>query len=152
MGYALGERVRIVGSGVRGWLDASHERSNWLKYIRSTATPHLINLRHILIGGEILYETIRDIAIGEELLLGLREPLQLQDILGENATEDRSDRETGGSTKQALKTVKFTSRLSMGDSHRITVAARARIRLRICRMQKEGQVSFEKAGVRDVKQ
>ncbi|KAF7382862.1 hypothetical protein HZH66_013264 [Vespula vulgaris] len=89
------EAVRIVGSGVRGWLDASHERSNWLKYIRSTATPHLINLRHILIGGEILYETIRDIAIGEELLLGLREPLQLQDILGENATEDRSDRETG---------------------------------------------------------
>ncbi|KAL2737750.1 histone-lysine N-methyltransferase PRDM16-like isoform X1 [Vespula squamosa] len=88
------EAVRIVGSGVRGWLDASHERSNWLKYIRSTATPHLINLRHILIGGEILYETIRDIAIGEELLLGLREPLQLQDILGENATEDRSDRET----------------------------------------------------------
>ncbi|KAF7383780.1 hypothetical protein HZH68_014537 [Vespula germanica] len=92
---SLVEFVRIVGSGVRGWLDASHERSNWLKYIRSTATPHLINLRHILIGGEILYETIRDIAIGEELLLGLREPLQLQDILGENATEDRSDRETG---------------------------------------------------------
>ncbi|XP_047366580.1 histone-lysine N-methyltransferase PRDM16-like isoform X4 [Vespa velutina] len=86
--------VRIVGSGVRGWLDASHDRSNWLKYIRSTATPHLINLRYILIGGEILYETIRDIAIGEELLLGLREPLQLQDILGENTTEDRSDRET----------------------------------------------------------
>ncbi|KAI4488336.1 hypothetical protein M0804_005184 [Polistes exclamans] len=88
-------QVRIVGSGSKGWLDASHESRNWLKYIRSTASPHLVNLKHILIGGEIIYETIRDIAIGEELFLGLREPLQLQDILGENIPEDRSDRETG---------------------------------------------------------
>lgn len=43
----------------------------------------------------MVYETIRDIATGEELLLGIREPLQLQDMLGENTTEDRSDRETG---------------------------------------------------------
>lgn len=43
----------------------------------------------------MVYEAVRDVAIGEELLLGLREPLQLQDMLGENTTEDRSDRETG---------------------------------------------------------
>lgn len=44
---------------------------------------------------QVVYEAIRDIAAGEELLLGLREPLQLQDMLGENTAEDRSDRETG---------------------------------------------------------
>ncbi|XP_043276256.1 transcription factor hamlet-like isoform X2 [Venturia canescens] len=86
--------VRIAGSGVRGWLDASHEAGNWLKFIRSTANPHAINIRHVLINGQVVYESIRDIAVGEELLLGLREPLQLQDMLGENTTEDRSDRET----------------------------------------------------------
>ncbi|XP_071568305.1 transcription factor hamlet isoform X3 [Temnothorax nylanderi] len=86
--------VRIAGSGVRGWLDASHEANNWLKYIRSTASSHAVNMRHVLIGGQMVYEAIRDIATGEELLLGLREPLQLQDMLGENTTEDRSDRET----------------------------------------------------------
>ncbi|XP_068969932.1 transcription factor hamlet-like isoform X5 [Bombus flavifrons] len=43
---------------------------------------------------EMVYEAVRDIAAGEELLLGVREPLQLQDMLGENTTEDRSDRET----------------------------------------------------------
>ncbi|XP_012214647.2 transcription factor hamlet isoform X3 [Linepithema humile] len=86
--------VRIAGSGVRGWLDASHETNNWLKYVRSTASPHAVNMRHVLIGGQMVYEAVRDIATGEELLLGLREPLQLQDMLGENTTEDRSDRET----------------------------------------------------------
>ncbi|CAL1674608.1 unnamed protein product [Lasius platythorax] len=86
--------ICIAGSGVRGWLDASHETSNWLKYIRSTASPHAVNMRHVLIGGQMVYETVRDIITGEELLLGLREPLQLQDMLGENTTEDRSDRET----------------------------------------------------------
>ncbi|XP_025154512.1 PR domain zinc finger protein 16 isoform X3 [Harpegnathos saltator] len=86
--------VRISGSGVRGWLDASHETNNWLKYIHSTTSPHAVNMRHVLIGGQMVYEAVRDIATGEELLLGLREPLQLQDMLGENTTEDRSDRET----------------------------------------------------------
>ncbi|XP_071878972.1 transcription factor hamlet isoform X6 [Bombus fervidus] len=43
---------------------------------------------------EMVYEAVRDITAGEELLLGVREPLQLQDMLGENTTEDRSDRET----------------------------------------------------------
>ncbi|XP_016912561.2 transcription factor hamlet-like isoform X2 [Apis cerana] len=86
--------VRTAGSGVRGWLDASHETNNWLKYVRSTSSPHAVNMRHVLIGGQMVYEAVRDIAAGEELLLGVREPLQLQDMLGENTTEDRSDRET----------------------------------------------------------
>ncbi|XP_020297228.1 PR domain zinc finger protein 16-like isoform X2 [Pseudomyrmex gracilis] len=86
--------VRIAGSGVRGWLDASHETNNWLKFVRSTTSPHAVNMRHVLIGGQMVYEAVRDIVMGEELLLGLREPLQLQDMLGENTTEDRSDRET----------------------------------------------------------
>lgn len=43
----------------------------------------------------MVYEAIRDINCGEELLMGFREPLQLQDMFGENTTEDRSDRETG---------------------------------------------------------
>ncbi|XP_033323188.1 transcription factor hamlet isoform X3 [Megalopta genalis] len=86
--------VRTAGSGVRGWLDASHETNNWLKYVCSTRSPHLVNMRHVLIGGQMVYEAVRDIAVGEELLLGVREPLQLQDMLGENTTEDRSDRET----------------------------------------------------------
>lgn len=47
------------------------------------------------------YETCKDVNIGEELLLGPREPLQLQDILGDSTTsDDRSDRETG--TNQTL--------------------------------------------------
>lgn len=44
---------------------------------------------------QVVYETVRDVSAGEELLLGLREPLQLPDLFGENTTEDRSDRETG---------------------------------------------------------
>ncbi|XP_054007090.1 histone-lysine N-methyltransferase PRDM16-like [Hylaeus anthracinus] len=86
--------IRTGGSGVRGWLDASHETNNWLKYVRSTNSPHDVNMRHVLIGGQMVYEAVRDITVGEELLLGVREPLQLQDMLGENTTEDRSDRET----------------------------------------------------------
>jgi len=46
-------QIRIAGSGVRGWLDASHETNNWLKYIRSTASSHAVNMRHVLIGGQV---------------------------------------------------------------------------------------------------
>lgn len=47
-------QICIAGSGVRGWLDASHETNNWLKYIRSTASPHAVNMRHVLIGGQVI--------------------------------------------------------------------------------------------------
>jgi hypothetical protein len=45
---------------------------------------------------QIFYETTAEVGAGEELLLGLREPLHL-DMFGEstNTSEDRSDRETG---------------------------------------------------------
>ncbi|KAK0081111.1 hypothetical protein PV326_007850 [Microctonus aethiopoides] len=85
----------VVRTGVRGWLDGSHDATNWLKYIRSTSIPHEVNMRHVLVGGQVVYETVRYIGEGEELLMGPREPLQLQDMLGENTTDDRTDRETG---------------------------------------------------------
>lgn len=47
-------QVRTAGSGVRGWLDASHETNNWLKYVRSTGSPHAVNMRHVLIGGQVM--------------------------------------------------------------------------------------------------
>lgn len=47
-------QVRTAGSGVRGWLDASHETNNWLKYVRSTSSPHTVNMRHVLIGGQVI--------------------------------------------------------------------------------------------------
>lgn len=43
----------------------------------------------------MVYEAVRDIRTSEELLMGLREPLQLQDMLEDNPSADRSDRETG---------------------------------------------------------
>jgi len=45
---------------------------------------------------QIFYETTAELGAGEELLLGPREPVQL-DMFGESTTasEDRSDRETG---------------------------------------------------------
>jgi hypothetical protein len=45
---------------------------------------------------QIFYETTAEVGPGEELVLGPREPLQL-DMFGESTTtsEDRSDRETG---------------------------------------------------------
>lgn len=46
-------QVRTSGTGVRGWLDASHETNNWLKYVRSTGNPHAVNMRHVLIGGQV---------------------------------------------------------------------------------------------------
>lgn len=51
-------QVRIAGSRVRGWLDASHEAGNWLKYVRSTTNPHAVNMRHVLINGQVMTELI----------------------------------------------------------------------------------------------
>lgn len=52
-------QIRIAGSGVTGWLDASHEASNWLKYVRSTSSPHAVNMRHVLIGGQVIFFSIK---------------------------------------------------------------------------------------------
>ncbi|XP_034939425.1 transcription factor hamlet-like isoform X2 [Chelonus insularis] len=96
--------VRASGNGVRGWLDASDEASNWLKYIRSTSKLHTINMRHVLIREQICYEALRDIAAKEELLIA-KVPIQLQDISDEHLTEDRIDREAGESASQHSETV-----------------------------------------------
>ena len=52
----------------------------------------------VVISQQIFYETTTELGAGEELLLGPREPVQL-DMFGESTTasEDRSDRETGES-------------------------------------------------------
>ncbi|XP_059052624.1 histone-lysine N-methyltransferase MECOM-like isoform X2 [Achroia grisella] len=68
-------------NGIRGWLDGTTEKSNWLKYIRSTSYTHDANVQHTLHAGEVWYKVIRDITPGQELLLGPRTPLPLQDIL-----------------------------------------------------------------------
>lgn len=72
----------VVGkNGIRGWIDGSTERTNWLKLVRSTNYTPDVNLQQILIVGQVWYKTVREISPGEELLLGPRTPLPLQDVL-----------------------------------------------------------------------
>ncbi|XP_039278934.1 histone-lysine N-methyltransferase MECOM-like isoform X3 [Nilaparvata lugens] len=80
----------------RGYLDATLECSNWLKFVRSTSHGAAQNVRAFLVAGQVYYETISAVRAGEELLLGPKEPLVLQDPLQEFTTtsEDRSDRES----------------------------------------------------------
>ncbi|XP_064073558.1 histone-lysine N-methyltransferase MECOM-like isoform X2 [Vanessa tameamea] len=68
-------------NGVRGWLDGTTEKTNWLKFVRSTTYSHDINVQHFLLAGQIWYKVTRDIASGQELLLGPRTSLQLQDVV-----------------------------------------------------------------------
>ncbi|KAL0871268.1 hypothetical protein ABMA27_005023 [Loxostege sticticalis] len=76
-------------NGIRGWLDGTTEKSNWLKLIRSTNYPHDVNVQHQLHAGQVWYKVIREIQSGQELLLGPRTPLPLQDVLP-TATEHQS--------------------------------------------------------------
>ncbi|XP_068082759.1 transcription factor hamlet [Anabrus simplex] len=86
--------VRFAGSGIRGFLDASVEYCNWLKYVRSTNQSDAQNVRAFILARQIFYETTKDVGASEELLLGPREPLQL-DMFGESTTsEERSDKES----------------------------------------------------------
>nr|XP_013189761.1 unnamed protein product [Amyelois transitella] len=72
----------VVGkNGIRGWLDGTTEKANWLKFIRSTNYTQDVNLQHLLHAGEVWYKVIREIPSGQELLLGPRTPLPLQDVL-----------------------------------------------------------------------
>ncbi|XP_073962070.1 transcription factor hamlet-like isoform X3 [Choristoneura fumiferana] len=66
-------------NGVRGWLDGTTEKSNWLKLVRST-TSQDVNVQHLLQAGQVWYKVTRDILNGQELLLGPRTPLPLQDV------------------------------------------------------------------------
>lgn len=45
----------VAGSGVRGFLDGSLERQNWLKLIRSSQSRSQANLRYFLQGGQVRY-------------------------------------------------------------------------------------------------
>ncbi|XP_076271472.1 transcription factor hamlet-like isoform X2 [Rhynchophorus ferrugineus] len=83
----------VTGTGVRGWLDGSVELQNWLKFIRSIPNKNLANMRYFLINGQLWYESIVEIPSGTELILGPKEPLNLQDMFGDHGDE-RSDRET----------------------------------------------------------
>ncbi|KAK4873680.1 hypothetical protein RN001_013040 [Aquatica leii] len=87
----------LAGSGIRGWLDGSLEPHNWLKLINSNAKKSSSNLRHFLQSGQLWYETCVDISVGTELVLGSKEPLDLQEMFGDpNASiDDFASRETG---------------------------------------------------------
>ncbi|KAL3274021.1 hypothetical protein HHI36_015439 [Cryptolaemus montrouzieri] len=85
----------VAGSGVRGWLDGSVEHQNWLKMINCSAERSTFNVRYYLQSGQLWYETCTEISSGTELILGPREPLNLQDMFGDsNSADERSDRET----------------------------------------------------------
>ncbi|CAB4070305.1 PRDM16 [Lepeophtheirus salmonis] len=58
--------VIISSAGVRGFLDATHYGS-WLKNLQSVPSHRLdYNVKNVLIGGQIYYETLRDIYPGED--------------------------------------------------------------------------------------
>ncbi|VEN45468.1 unnamed protein product [Callosobruchus maculatus] len=85
----------VAGSGVRGWLDGSLDHRNWLKLIKCAPDKNAANIRHFLQGGQLWYETFRDIPHGTELILGPREPLNLQDMFSDSTSADETaDRET----------------------------------------------------------
>ncbi|XP_030020320.2 transcription factor hamlet isoform X2 [Manduca sexta] len=77
-------------NGIRGWLDGTTEKSNWLKLVRSTNYPHDVNLQHLLLAGQVWYKVIREIPSGQELLLGPRTPLPLQDVMSAAAERQSS--------------------------------------------------------------
>ncbi|KAL4711523.1 hypothetical protein ACJJTC_000539, partial [Scirpophaga incertulas] len=79
-------------NGIRGWLDGTMEKTNWLKLIRSTTYPHDVNLQHLLVAGQVWYKVIREIHSGQELLLGPRTPLPLQDVLPNTEHQSSSNK------------------------------------------------------------
>jgi hypothetical protein len=69
--------VLVPSAGIRGFLDAS-EFGSWLKFVRRGArSADRQTVRHVLLAGQIFYETCRDLRENEELCLGPREPIQL---------------------------------------------------------------------------
>ncbi len=66
----------VPSAGIRGFLDAS-EYGTWLKFFRPCDDEEKKNVRHFLLAGQIYYETTRDVAAGEELTLGPKEPITL---------------------------------------------------------------------------
>ena len=79
-------QVLVPSAGIRGFLDAS-EFGTWLKYVRTSKEKH--NMKHLLLGGQIFYETIRDVPSQEELLLEEKHPIQLDG--GEDPMKQEDD-------------------------------------------------------------
>ncbi|CAK1587033.1 unnamed protein product [Parnassius mnemosyne] len=84
-------------NGIRGWLDGTTEKTNWLKLVRSTNYPHDVNVQHLLVAGQIWYKVTREIVSGQELLLGPRTPLPLQDVLAAAGRDSSNINSSSGS-------------------------------------------------------
>jgi len=84
-------QVLVPAAGIRGFLDAS-EFGTWLKHFQcSSKMEHSRqNIKHFLLGGQIYYETTRKIDVGEELLLGPKEPIRLDGSTGSSSTTGSS--------------------------------------------------------------
>ena len=80
----------VPNAGIRGFLDAS-ELGTWLKFIRRNKEKQ--NLRHVLLAGQIFYETLREIRPEEELCLGERDPIQLDGEEGGRQEEEEEGTE-----------------------------------------------------------
>ena len=68
-------QVLVPSAGIRGFLDAS-EFGTWLKFVRTCKERP--NMKHLLLGGQIFYETIKEVEAREELLLEEKLPIQLE--------------------------------------------------------------------------
>ncbi|XP_011547900.3 histone-lysine N-methyltransferase PRDM16 isoform X3 [Plutella xylostella] len=91
----------VIGkNGVRGWLDGTTEKSNWLKLVRSTNYPHDVNVQYCLAAGQIWYKVVRDIPAGHELLLEPRSPLPLHDVLAVAGRQSASVNSTSSTESQ----------------------------------------------------
>lgn len=75
--------------GVSGWLDGTNEKSNWLKFVRSSNYPHDVNVQHLWLAGKIWYKVVREVPSGQELLLGPRTTLYLEDMVSPDTSEYR---------------------------------------------------------------
>ncbi|GBP75225.1 Transcription factor hamlet [Eumeta japonica] len=96
--------MKLLGkNGVRGWLDGTKEKSNWLKLIRWTSYVGDINLQFSLSNGQLWYKLCRDVPAGQELLIGPRTPLPLHDVLAAGCP----GRETHNRHCQTLLTMVF---------------------------------------------
>ena len=67
-------QVLVPSAGIRGFLDAT-EFGTWLKFVKRNKEK--ANMRHVLLGGQIFYEALRELGPGEELCLGEKQPIQL---------------------------------------------------------------------------
>ncbi|XP_068617660.1 transcription factor hamlet-like isoform X2 [Battus philenor] len=84
-------------NGIRGWMDGTAEKTNWLKLVRSTSYSQDVNVQHLLLSGQIWYKVSREIVSGQELLLGPRTPLPLQDVVPASGRESTNANSSGGS-------------------------------------------------------